>query len=108
MCVLLLCFAVYVLWLCFGVEQLLAMSITRVLTQGQKDNVLPYVLPELLNTIMGIMAVLKYPTNKVHQRVQRELAVIFTCWVIVSRLSLASQNRAKKVLAHEFVIHKPP
>ena len=83
------------------------MSITRVLTHGQKDNVLPYVCPELLNTIMGIMTVLKCP-NKVHQRVQSELAVILTCWVIVSQLSLASQNLAKKVLAYEFVIHKPP
>jgi len=58
-------------------------SLTRVLTQGQKDNVLPYVRPELLNTIMGIRTVLKCP-NKVHQRVQRELAVILTCWVLVS------------------------
>ena len=53
------------------------------------------------------MTVLKCP-NKVHQRVQRELSVILTCWIIVSWLSLASQNRAKKVLAHEFVIRKPP
>jgi hypothetical protein len=53
------------------------------------------------------MTVLKCP-NKVHQRVQRELAVILTCWVVVSQPSLAYQNRAKKVLAHEFVIHKPP
>ena len=52
-------------------------SLTRVLTQGQKDNVLPYVCPELLNTVMGIRIVLKCP-NKVHQRVQRELAVILT------------------------------
>jgi len=51
--------------------------LTRVLTQGQKDNVLPYVRPELLNTVMGIRTVLKCP-NKVHQRVQRELAVILT------------------------------
>jgi len=28
-----------------------ATSITRVLTQGRKDNVLPYVLPELFNTM---------------------------------------------------------
>ena len=53
-------------------------SITRVLTQGQKDNVLPFIRPELLNTIMGVRTVLKCP-NKVHQRVQRELAVILTC-----------------------------
>ena len=53
------------------------------------------------------MTVFKCP-NKVHQRVRRELAVILTCWVIVSQLSLASQNRAIKVLVHEFVIHKSP
>jgi hypothetical protein len=40
--------------------------------------------------------------------VQRELAVILTCWVVVGRPSLASQNRAIKVLVHEFVIHTPP
>ena len=28
-----------------------------------------------------------------------------TCWVVVGQPSLASQNRARKVLAHEFVIH---
>ena len=80
------------------------MSLTRVLTQGQKDNVLPFIRPELLNTIMGIRTVLKCP-NKVHQRVQCELTVILTHWVIVSRQSLVSQNHAKKVLAPEFVIH---
>ena len=58
-------------------ELSLCTSLTRVLTQGQKDNVLPYVRPELLNTVMGIRTVLKCP-NKVHQRVQRELAVILT------------------------------
>ncbi len=52
-------------------------SLTRVLTQGQKDNVLPYVRPELLNTVMGIRTVLKCP-NKVHRLVQRELVVILT------------------------------
>ena len=36
---------------------------------------------------------------------QRELAVILTCWVVIGRPSLASQNRAIKVLAREFVIH---
>ncbi len=82
-------------------------SISGVFSQGQKDNVLSYVGPETLNTIMGVMNVLKCP-NKVHWRVQRELAVILTCWVNVSQLGLAIQNCAIKVLAHEFVIHKSP
>jgi hypothetical protein len=73
-----------------------ATSITRVLTQGRKDNVLPYVRPELFNTIYNgrwDCNVFKCP-NKVHQRVQRKLAVILTYWVIVSQPSLASQNCA--------------
>ena len=45
-----------------------ATSLTEVLEQGQKDNTLSYVRPELLNT----------RPNKKHQRVQRELAVILT------------------------------
>ncbi len=86
----------------------LTTSLTRVLTQGQKDNVLPYVRPEFFNTIMGIRTVLKCP-NKVHQRVQRELAVILTCWVVVSQPSLACQNRAKKMcerMSLSYTIHR--
>ncbi len=37
--------------LCTMAAQGMLTSLTRVLTQGQKDNVLPYVRPELLNTI---------------------------------------------------------
>ena len=82
-------------------------SISRVFSQGRKDNVLSFVGPETLNTIMGVMNVLKCP-RKVHWRLQHELAVILTCWVNVSQLGLAIQNCAIKVLAQEFVIHKSP
>ncbi len=38
-------------------------SLTRVLKQGQKDNALSYVHPELLNTIMGLRTKLLAPTK---------------------------------------------
>ena len=88
----------------FYIEYIITMSLIRVLKQGQKDNALSYVRPELLNTIMGHRTKLLAPTKCISVRVQRELVVILTCWVVVSRPSLAIQNRAIRVLAHEFVI----
>ena len=73
-------------------QKILGTSLIRVLKQGQKDNALSYVRPELLNTIMGLRTNLLAPTKCISVC----LAVILTCWVIVGGPSLASQNCAIK------------
>ncbi len=50
----------------------------------------------------------KYRTNYRCLWTGPKLAVILTYWVVISRPSFASQNRAAKVLGREFALHKPP
>ena len=46
-----------------NIQRGISTSLIRLLTQGQKDNALSYVRPELLNTIMGLRTKLLTPTK---------------------------------------------